>query len=152
DNIYKLWRLELPYAQQSPNATRNNLKVYLCPTRRSANGEYSNETPPGGVSDYAACSGTGDNDGPKANGALIGAQSTIDTTGRVLRWTGVVTMAGISEGTSNTFLAGEKHVRYMTRYGTAEDRSVFASNDNNYRRFAGRGATGQQYVLQLYSP
>src|SRR5262245_50159968 len=28
DNIYKLWRLELPYAQQSPNATRNNLKVY----------------------------------------------------------------------------------------------------------------------------
>src|SRR5262249_7867146 len=45
-----------------------------------------------------------------------------------------------------------KHVRYTTRFGTAEDRSVFASNDNNYRRFAGRGATGQQYVLQLYSP
>jgi hypothetical protein len=33
-----------------------------------------------------------------------------------------------------------------------EDRSVFSSNDNNFRRYAGLGAMGQQYILQIYSP
>ncbi len=152
DNLYKLWNIQLPYAQQLPAATQNNLKVYFCPSRRSASSSVfsSGETPPGGLSDYAACSGTGDNDGPNANGAIVGANATI-TGGVVANWQGVVTLVGITDGTSNTFLVGEKHVRYTTPFGKSEDRSVFSSNDNNFRRFAGVGAAGQQYILQLYS-
>jgi prepilin-type N-terminal cleavage/methylation domain-containing protein/prepilin-type processing-associated H-X9-DG protein len=152
DNLYRLWNIQLPYGQQSLNATRNNLKVYFCPTRRAPNEEYSIDTPPGGLGDYAACSGTGDTDGPEANGAMVGSRSTIDSSGRILRWQGVVTLAGITDGTSNTFLAGEKHVRYTTQFGRLEDRSIFANNDNNYRRYAGRGPGGGMYILQIYSP
>jgi hypothetical protein len=151
DNVYKLWDIQVPYAQQVPAATANNLKVYFCPSRRSPGNVYSNETPPGGLGDYGACSGTGDADGPTGNGALIGAQSTMDGGGRIVSWQGLVTLTGISDGTSNTFLAGEKHVRFTTPFGTNEDRSVFSSNDNNFRRFAGPGATGQPYILQIYS-
>ena len=154
DNVYKLWNIQLPYPKQSPAATRNNLKVYFCPTRRSADSsEYSsNETPSGGLSDYAACSGTGDRDGPTANGALIGAKAIIDGNGVILTWRGVVKLTDIIDGTSHTFMVGEKHVRYTTAFGTNEDRSVFSSNDNNFRRFAGVGAAGQHYILQIYSP
>ena len=152
DNLYKLFNVQLPYAQQSQTATQNNLKIYFCPTRRSPSSDYSNDTPPGGMSDYAACAGTGDNDGPEANGAMIGGRSTIDSTGRILNWKGVVPLTAITDGTSNTFMLGEKHVRYTTRFGFMEDRSVFANNDNNYRRFAGRGSSGGEYILQIYSP
>jgi prepilin-type N-terminal cleavage/methylation domain-containing protein len=151
-NVYQLFNLQLPYDQQPAAATRNNLKVYFCPTRRAPGNLYSIDTPPGGLSDYAACAGTGDDDGPNANGAMPGAQATIDASGRVLSWKGVVTLDKIPDGTSNTFLVGEKHVRYTTTFGTMEDRSVFAGNDNNFRRYAGRGAAGQQYILQIYSP
>jgi prepilin-type N-terminal cleavage/methylation domain-containing protein/prepilin-type processing-associated H-X9-DG protein len=152
DNLYHLWNIQLPYTEQSPSATQHNLKIYFCPSRRSPGSEYSNDTPPGGLSDYAACAGTGDKDGPDANGAMIGARATIDSNGVVLSWQGVLTLTSITDGTSNTFLAGEKHVRYTTKFGTQEDRSVFSTNDNNYRRYAGKGEAGQNYILQIYSP
>src|SRR5262245_38400846 len=63
--------------------------------------------------------------------------------------------AGVAARRSNKkgpFMVGEKHVRYTTAFGTNEDRSVFSSNDNNFRRFAGLGAAGQHYILQIYSP
>ena len=170
ENLYRLWRLDQPYTAQAVNATQVGVKTYFCPTRRGPNTAFSNDTPPGGLSDYAACSGTGNSTvetggaagGPAADGAIIGA--LVPAGGPVTNWRGVVTLGNIPDGTSNTFMFGEKHVRWDTMFGRREDRSVFASNDNNYRRHAGWGAwlngnpatpntnITNSYRIQLYDP
>lgn len=66
-------------------------------------------------------------------------------------------MANIRDGTSNTFMVGERIVRYSTvmsgGYGRAEDRSVYNSgNANNYRRYAGLSSNNELHVLQIYDP
>src|SRR5262245_37165007 len=77
DNYYQLWNLPEPYTSQPATTTRFNLKFYFCPSRRTAAGApFSNDTPAGGLSDYAACSGTGNGDGSNANGAMIQARWT----------------------------------------------------------------------------
>jgi prepilin-type N-terminal cleavage/methylation domain-containing protein/prepilin-type processing-associated H-X9-DG protein len=69
---------------------------------------------PGAVGDYAACLGTLLSDGTSggvnwandlANGAIIRA------TGSVPNARSVTNIAAITDGTSNTFMVGEKHVR-----------------------------------------
>jgi type II secretory pathway pseudopilin PulG len=150
DNHYKLWDIQQPYATQSPTAARINNKFYFCPSRRTASqAPFSIDTPPGGLSDYAGCSGTGNGEGADANGVFLESLCTISGT-TITNWKGVVTIASITDGTSNTFLIGEKHVRKTTSWGTEEDRTVYyATNGNNYRRFAGQGPQPEeQYVLQ----
>jgi prepilin-type processing-associated H-X9-DG protein len=156
-NVYRLWNIHLPYANQPVAATQVGIKTYFCPSRRTPTAAFSNDSPPGGLSDFAACSGTGNGDGVGANGAIIAARSTVSSATdppQVVNWSGVVTLNSILDGTSNTFLAGEKHVRWSTQFGRGEDRTVLgATNGNNYRRFAGIGPeTGDTYVLQLYDP
>ncbi len=155
DNLYKLFNLSLPYARQSPAALGNNVKAYFCPTHPSPGNKLSNDTPPGGLADYAACAGNGNENGVNATGAFVLATNTI-VNGVLTSWKGSVTLGAITDGTSNTFLMGERIVRYRTfnvgGRGTAEDRSVFAMNANNYRRFAGLSSNNEIHVLQLYSP
>ena len=153
DNLFKLWDLSRTYDDHLASATQHAVKPYFCPSRRRPDEAFSNDTPPGGLSDYAACSGTGNEDGLNANGAMIRARATV-ADDRVVTWTGTVTLGGVSDGTSTTFLIGEKHVRYVTRFGTGEDRTVLgATNGNNYRRFAGLGPEdGDNYRLQLWDP
>lgn len=149
DNIYRQWRLDQPYASQTATATQLNIKFLFCPSKRSAsNAPFSNETPPGGLSDYAACAGTGNGDGDNANGAFVLARHTLNGT-TVTSWYGRLKLTDIIDGTGNTFLIGEKHVRETTRWGTNEDRTVYAAtNGNNYRRFAGQGPDpGDDYFL-----
>ena len=70
----------------------------------------------------------------------------VDTRGRL---TSVVTIQGIPDGASNTFLVGEKHIRPTTHFGANEDRSIFSSgNKNNMRRFAGTGSDGNNRPLR----
>jgi hypothetical protein len=82
---------------------------------------------------------------------MILAKHTVDTTvtpPRVIEWKGFLTMADILDGTSHTFLIGEKHVRMTTRFGTGEDRSVYNSgNANNHRRFAGHASDGVEQII-----
>lgn len=164
-NYYQLWNESRPYTWHPESTTRRSVPTYFCPSRRRPNDAFSNDTPSGGLSDYAACSGPGTQDGVGANGqingrgAMIGARWELDSTGTIIvKSTPVIRLAMITDGTSNTLLMGEKHVRWLNaagtarlQWGTADDRSVYNSgNANNSRRFAGLGSDGGQYTIAIF--
>jgi prepilin-type N-terminal cleavage/methylation domain-containing protein len=144
-----------PYDARDP--CTKNIKTYFCPSRRNTPADFSkNDTNansalrPGGRSDYAANGGSADNseDGAMQSGTATGtrpdgsvitgnfAAAPPDTL--VLTWKCPVTLANISDGTSNTLLIGEKHLNpnnIANRNGA--DRSVFGPIRNAYRRNAG---------------
>jgi prepilin-type N-terminal cleavage/methylation domain-containing protein/prepilin-type processing-associated H-X9-DG protein len=163
DNLYKGFQITLPWARQTPSVAATHLKYFYCPTQRGPT-KFSNDAPPGGLGDYAACGGSGveppagQQIDTLANGVFTFPVSTIDTaTSVVTKWAGKISLGAIPDGTSNTFMIGERIVRYTTTngggYGTAEDRTVYgATNSNNYRRYAGRSTQGNIHVLQIYSP
>ena len=160
-NFFSQWDETKSYQEHTVAVTRHAVPTYFCPSRRRPTEAFSNENnfggPSGGLGDFAACGGTGKNDGIGANGvpnqhgtngAMICGRWFHDTsaTPRLIRWEGVIRLARITDGTSNTILLGEKHVRRLNaagtqpfRFGTADDRSIYnGQNANNYRRYAGR--------------
>ena len=63
-------------------------------------------------------------------------------------WTGQLKFSSITDGTSNTLMFGEKHVRPNSLRGKNEDRSVFGGQNNSVRRMAGiNAANGDQRPL-----
>ncbi len=76
---------------------------------------FGTNNPPGGLGDYAGCVGTVngypgtpasiDWASVRANGMIIQGQAPVGTSFR-----GLTTFASVTDGLSNTFLAGEKHV------------------------------------------
>jgi prepilin-type N-terminal cleavage/methylation domain-containing protein/prepilin-type processing-associated H-X9-DG protein len=152
-NIYNQWNINALYTTQNPNATNVHIKTYLCPI----NGQdtiISAETPPGCVSDYACNSGcTADDRLGFQNGPFVRGTVTKDAAGLLTSWKGTVPLTGITDGTSNTLLIGEKHIRFSTVFGKNEDSSVFGSNYNSFRRFGGISSNDQSIrPLQQYSP
>ena len=177
DNIYRAWDLQLRYVEQTgtPDPRPHNLKVFFCPSRRSGSslGFSINDMPgtddpasalgpqPGGLSDYA-CNGGNDSTNNRPHGAMTVARATgVEPDGtvihdsfnrsplntRITTWTGVINFASITDGTSNTLMVGEKHVRPTSRDGRNEDRSVFSgSNANPFSRLAGIPPAGVQQV------
>ena len=151
-NVITLWDLKKRYFQQTPQAIQQNLPFYFCPSRRNRPRTFSigdvrtaqtafPETP-GGLSDYAASCGTSytNYDGAivenTRNGITVlmnaktgaieqdtGALSSPDTI--VQSWSARVRYANITDGTSNTIMVGEKHIRLTSLHGRSEDRSVF---------------------------
>ena len=158
-NFHTQWKEDQLYASQALAVTKTAVPVYFCPTRRRPTQAFSNDTPSGGLSDFAACAGTGKhptdmtNDAAAnarfGNGAMVAAEAELSTASPIVvtRWRSVVRLASITDGTSNTFLLGEKHVRRTTKFGQGEDRTIYgATNGNNYRRFAGQ-TWGKEYKL-----
>jgi hypothetical protein len=110
---------------------------------------------PGGLSDYAASHGS-NIVSLEGNGAMtIGeplaaiqpngapwtnlAQMFMSPPGtRITKWRHPTAFATILDGTSNTLLIGEKHVRPVMRWGKNEDRSVYNGQfARSFRRGAG---------------
>jgi prepilin-type processing-associated H-X9-DG protein len=108
--------------------------TYYCPGREAQ--IPSRDTPPGGIGDYGGCAGS--NDG---NGAIIAATftSATDASGATIitSWRGRLTLQSLPDGTSNILMFGEKHIRPNSMRGKNEDRSLYAGNQNNFRRMIG---------------
>ena len=151
DNQYRLWDLRYPADMQTPAAYQTQVKIYLCPSRPAAvlsTGDFA--TPGGALTDYAASFGTAANY-TASNGAIIPnlPQVAVDPSGNPIltSWQGQLSFASILDGTSNTTMFGEKHVRPNSLRGKNEDRSVFGGNRNNTRRMMGIAPNGDQRPL-----
>jgi prepilin-type N-terminal cleavage/methylation domain-containing protein len=152
---YKQWDLRYAASRQSPVAYQQQLPVYLCPARPDPVLSIGDFVPAGGgLSDYGACFGT-DASGSASNGAIIPtanmANSTVlDANGIpiVASWRGQLNLLSITDGTSNTLMFGEKHIRPNSLRGKNEDRSIFGGQNNSVRRMAGIGVNGDQRPLR----
>src|SRR5947207_6325917 len=67
-NYYSQWDITRAYEQHNVQVTRQGVPVYFCPSRRKSTAAFSNDTPNGGLSDFASCGGRGPNDGVNAFG------------------------------------------------------------------------------------
>jgi prepilin-type processing-associated H-X9-DG protein len=119
-------------------AQQTTVKSFFCPTRRSPMVAPDQITvtntlrlPAGACGDYAVSVGTSLGNDNTANGAIIcchvpnpPATNNDDNPGYDLAvipsFTGYTTIASIADGTSNTFLVGEKHV-VPTNFGIHAD-------------------------------
>ena len=104
-NYFNQWDETIAYEKHPVNVTRVGVPTYFCPSRRKPQQAFSNDTPSGGLSDYAACAGRGPNDGvnvngvlnANANGAMICARWVLDSSKtRVVEWKGLIRLATIS--------------------------------------------------------
>jgi prepilin-type N-terminal cleavage/methylation domain-containing protein/prepilin-type processing-associated H-X9-DG protein len=157
-SVYSSWDLTSRYHDQSLPARLNSPVTYFCPSRRSPGGYSEPDTdrrvfPPayphttGGLSDYAACvgTGTGDYEGGSANGAMIRGQTQlsgdIHTFGtHVLHWRGRLSLSSITDGTSQTLFIGEKYIVPGLYGSTVGDSAVYNGDHtlDSHSRLAGR--------------
>jgi type II secretory pathway pseudopilin PulG len=121
DTLYRQWVIENTYYVQTDAARLGLVPIYFCPSRRSAqngvrislSGDVNDDGGPtnfvpGALGDYGACTGTDNCDGADCAGAYNGA-FRVDYN-QFGKYIGSVKLAEISDGLSNTFFVGEKHV------------------------------------------
>src|SRR5437870_6661769 len=110
-NYYNQWDVTMAYELHNVQVTKQAVPVYFCPSRRRPTAAYSNDTPSGGLSDFAACGGRGPNDNvtPEgqpnqyAHGAMLCARWVMQPSPlRVIKWEGLVRFANITDRTSHT--------------------------------------------------
>ena len=132
------------------------LPIFNCPSRRTAKPYQlsttvynANKPNMGGKSDYAASAGAYDNTVSSSNGFgdyTSGRKAIKNKTWTISKLTGVMydcsetTMGEIRDGTSNTYLVGEKFVN-PDRYESTtsqDDNGMFAGQDQDNARTAGK--------------
>jgi prepilin-type processing-associated H-X9-DG protein len=125
DGLFKLFDLKADFKVQRPEAIKEPVSVYFCPSRRGSTTppllSISGSAQPGALGDYGACTGTTGDDiynqslSPlPPNGAF-----RLGLTAKGVR------LVDITDGLSNTLLIGEKHVP-IGRFGQASwDCSIY---------------------------
>lgn len=156
--LYNLWDIKIQASKQVPASYRVHVSTYQCPSRPPAvlsTGDVV--TPGGGLGDYLPNYGTipGVNNA-NADGPIIWASNTTgtDASGNTIITTfkGRVKIGGLTDGTSNTAVYGEKHIRPGSLRGRNEDRSIFFSVNNATRRIMGIQANNRQNIRPLSPP
>jgi len=143
--IYNQWNLTNIISTQPPAAYQSQLPVYTCPSRPPPEPSTGDAfaSGGGGLGDYAAA--FGDHPGASLSKGAIIPLANMNTTvsGNYLKpgWRGQLTMLSITDGTSNTLMFGEKHIRPNSLRGKNEDRSIFGGVNNAVRRMAGLDST-----------
>lgn len=132
-NAFQQWDMLLNYRLQTPEAVQTTVPAYFCMGRRSVGGlsaafTQSGETyQAGGLGDYAACIGTTGDD------MFNASRSSLTPTGifRLGQDGRGIRRKEVTDGVSNTFLIGEKHVPHG-KFGQANwDCSIFDGVHND---------------------
>jgi prepilin-type N-terminal cleavage/methylation domain-containing protein/prepilin-type processing-associated H-X9-DG protein len=174
--LYTQWNLTLPYTAQAPATVQVPVPVYFCPSRRqppsiTKAGWDNLPAPdnPGSAGDYAGSAGDREGYGgildgyngsltsfTQADGVIIIAVG-LTQSGSTLNLTkmrGQVPFTAIRDGTSNTFLFGEKHVPRAHLNNDIGDASIYDGHHHRtIDRVAGSGesstAAGGPWVYDL---
>ena len=141
-NQYNLLDLHYRVADQPAAAYQTQNPNFLCPSRPPAvlsTGDFA--TPGGALTDYAASFGTAALY-TNSTGAIIPALPLEIVTEsssklRLNKWKAQVRIADLTDGTSNTTIFGEKHIRPNSLRGKNEDRSAYSAVRNTHRRMMG---------------
>ncbi len=121
--LYNQWNLSATYYEQSPAVQNALVPQYICPTRRgaampstqyeiSSTGYPDSNLHPGTQGDYACNGGQFYNaivDHPLCQGAMCYANWTVNANDQVTSTQSQTKLLDITDGTSQTFLVGEKH-------------------------------------------
>jgi prepilin-type N-terminal cleavage/methylation domain-containing protein len=124
-NLYAQWDISQIYYDQSDIARLTQVPIYFCPSRRTAqsppghsiSGDQNDDIGPvlgpfvpGALGDYATCTGTDNCDGTDCDGQVFNGafRAAKNQYGQSL---GYISFNDITDGLSNTFFAGDKHVQ-----------------------------------------
>jgi hypothetical protein len=170
--LHGQWKLDQWYYVHPPEVRQTAVRTYLCPARRGSAGptisiqgeipEHPWTGPPpynppyfGAVGDYAACAG--DNtpmhafNSAKANGSIVlgGWGHAGRNPPKIVNVTSQTRLATLSDGLSNTFLIGEKHVP-LGKFGRELDGDGSIYNGDPLNMNAARVA-GIEYPLARFA-
>jgi prepilin-type N-terminal cleavage/methylation domain-containing protein len=157
DNLYRQWVLVNPYYVQNDVARLTPVPIYFCPSRRAPDTppgqsiltDINDDPPdpnnvhvPGALGDYGACTGTDNCDGCDCDGRIYNGafRAAYNQYSKVM---GYLSFNTITDGLSNTFFVGEKHV-VLNNFGVRElDCSLY---NGDYWTCSSRSA-GPNYPL-----
>jgi prepilin-type N-terminal cleavage/methylation domain-containing protein len=153
-NLYNSWNLSLTYYYQSTTTRYTAVEAYYCPTRRSpmlsteyeisSTGIPDSQQYPGVVGDYAGNGGQFAGsivDNPLCYGAMCQAVSQV-TNNLLVQTQSQTDFKDVTDGTSHTFLVGEKHVP-LSKFGQSGpswgDGAIYNGDfPRNFSRIAGQ--------------